>query len=45
MIGLDGEGGGFQDPRPLLFDESFLRKPAYYGVLDALRAAFIGGRR
>ncbi len=39
------EGGGFEKPQPLLFDRDFLRKPAYFGVLDALRAAFVGGRR
>jgi endo-1,4-beta-xylanase len=39
------EGGGFENPQPLLFDDEYLRKPAYYAVLDALRAALAAGRR
>jgi endo-1,4-beta-xylanase len=33
------EGSPYPDPQPLLFDSGFLRKPAYFGVLDALREA------
>jgi endo-1,4-beta-xylanase len=39
------EGATFDDPQPLLFDEAYARKPAYFDVLDALRDALIGGRR
>jgi endo-1,4-beta-xylanase len=39
------EGGTFQNPQPLLFDGEFRRKPAYYGVMDALREALIEGER
>ncbi|MBN2085441.1 MAG: endo-1,4-beta-xylanase [Anaerolineales bacterium] len=39
------EGGGFENPRPLLFDDNFLRKPAYFGVLDALREALMDRER
>jgi endo-1,4-beta-xylanase len=36
-------GNDFIDPQPLLFDSQFQKKPAYYGVLDALRTAAGGG--
>jgi len=39
------EGGTFEDPRPLLFDPAFERKPSYFAVRDALREALAGGRR
>lgn len=36
-------GNNFIDPQPLLFDAQFQKKPAYFGVLDALREAGGGG--
>jgi GH35 family endo-1,4-beta-xylanase len=30
-------GGGLSDTAPLLFDESYGKKPAYFGVLQALK--------
>jgi endo-1,4-beta-xylanase len=39
------EGGTFEDPRPLLFDGAYERKPAYYELRDALREALLGGLR
>jgi endo-1,4-beta-xylanase len=39
------EGDPYPGAEPLLFDEAFRRKPAYYGVLDELRRAFLEGRR
>ena len=32
-------GNPLTDAKPLLFDESYQKKPAYYGVLDALKEA------
>jgi endo-1,4-beta-xylanase len=36
-------GDDFFDPQPLLFDWQFQRKPAYFGILDALQEAAGGG--
>jgi endo-1,4-beta-xylanase len=30
-------GGGLADTAPLLFDENYAKKPAYFGVLQALK--------
>jgi endo-1,4-beta-xylanase len=37
------EAENYTDPRPLLFDWQFQPKPAYFGVLEALREAGTGG--
>jgi endo-1,4-beta-xylanase len=38
-------GTDFINPQPLLFDGQFGEKPAFFGVLQALRNAGAGGRQ